>query len=160
MSARTVTELVRRDPPVVRDDTPLRDVVRLLLDQELPAVPVVDAAGRYAGIFGEREFIAALFPRYVQSLSYAGFIPKPIEEVLEKRSEAASEPIREHMNTEHVDVPAAASDIQIAETFLHHRVRVLPVTENGRVVGIILRGDFMRALAERFLDHADERDAG
>jgi CBS domain-containing protein len=156
VSPRKVTDLVHRDPPVVRDDTPLRDVVRLLLDEGLPAVPVVDAEGRYVGIFGEREFIAALFPRYVQSLSYAGFIPKPIEEVLEKRREAASEPIREHMTTEHVDVPADASDVQIAETFLHHRVRVLPVTENGRVVGIILRGDFMRALAESFLDQVDD----
>jgi CBS domain-containing protein len=54
------------------------------------------------------------------------------------------------MNTEHVDVPADASDTHIAETFLHHRVLVIPITEHKRVVGVLTRSDFFHALAERF----------
>jgi CBS domain-containing protein len=55
------------------------------------------------------------------------------------------------MNTEHVDVGTDFSDAQVAETFLHHRVLILPVLENKQVVGVITRADFFRALAERFL---------
>lgn len=29
---------------------------------------------------------------------------------------------------------------------------IVPVTDNGQVVGVITRSDFFRALAERFLD--------
>ena len=151
MSPRTITELVRRDCALLRDDMPLADAVRVVLDSELPALPVVDGSGRLVGIFGEREFMGALFPAYLNQLSYAGFVPRSIESVLEKRASCRGEPVREHMNTEHVDVPPDFSDVQLAETFLHHRVLILPVADDGRVVGVITRSDFFAALAERFL---------
>jgi CBS domain-containing protein len=56
------------------------------------------------------------------------------------------------MNTEHVDVGPDFSDAQVAEIFLHHRVLLVPVVENRRVLGVITRSDFFRALAERVLE--------
>ncbi len=58
-----------------------------------------------------------------------------------------------HLNTEHVDVAPDFSDVGLAEIFLHHRVLIIPVTEQRRVVGLITRSDFFTALAERFLAH-------
>ena len=55
------------------------------------------------------------------------------------------------MNTEHVDVGPDFSDAQVAEIFLHHRVLIVPVADDGRVVGVITRADFFRSVAERFL---------
>ena len=152
MSPRTITDLVHRDAPVLRADTQVADAVRLVMDAGLPALPVEDDRGRYAGIFGEREFMGALFPGYVKTLGYAGFVPKPIDDVLEKRREAAFEPVGRYLNTEHIDVPPDASDVQIAETFLSHRVLIVPVVEDRRVRGLITRSDFFRTLAERFLE--------
>ena len=97
---------------------------------------------RYAGIFGEREFITALFPGYVGSLKHAGFVPKSIDTVLEKRQACRIEPVAKHMNTEHVDVAPDFSDVGLAEIFIHHRVLIIPVTEHKRVVGVITRSDF------------------
>ena len=51
-------------------------------------------------------------------------------------------------------VPAlldSASPALVAEIFLHHRVLIVPVTEAGRVTGVITRSDFFRSVAERFL---------
>ena len=56
----------RRTAPA-RRPADRRRALELLLDSGLPALPVVDADERYAGIFGEREFITALFPGYVGS---------------------------------------------------------------------------------------------
>jgi CBS domain-containing protein len=53
---------------------------------------------------------------------------------------------------EHVDVGSEYSDVQVAETFLHHRVLIVPVVEDGRVIGVITRADFFRHLAQRFLE--------
>jgi CBS domain-containing protein len=55
-------------------------------------------------------------------------------------------------NTEHVDVGPDYSDAQLAETFLHHRVLIIPVIEDRRVAGIVTRTDFFQALAKRFLE--------
>ena len=147
---RTIVESLHRDAPVVAESEPVGRALELLLGCDLPAIPVVDADGRYAGIFGEREFITALFPGYVSSLKHAAFIPKSIDTVLEKRQSCRFEPVGKHMNTEHVDVPPDFSDVQLAEVFIHHRVLIVPVTEDGRVVGVITRADFVGALVERF----------
>jgi CBS domain-containing protein len=56
------------------------------------------------------------------------------------------------MNTARVDVTGDFSDAQIAETFLHHRVLVIPVVDDRRVTGVITRSDFFQAVAERFLN--------
>jgi CBS domain-containing protein len=147
---RTIVESLHRDAPVVAQSDAVGHALELLLDCDLPAIPVVDDDGRYAGIFGEREFITALFPGYVSSLKHAGFVPKSIDTVLEKRQTCRMEPVGKHMNTEHIDVPPDFSDVQLAEVFIHHRVLIVPITDQKRVVGVITRTDFFRALAERF----------
>jgi CBS domain-containing protein len=152
MSPRTIADLVHRDTPVLRADMPVAEAVRAVVDSELPALPVVDADDKLVGIFGEREFMGALFPGYVKELPYAGFVPRSIESVLEKRQTCRLEPVRTHMNTEHIDVPPDFADVQLAETFLHHRVLIVPVAEKGKVQGVITRSEFFAALAERFLD--------
>jgi CBS domain-containing protein len=128
--------------------------VRRILDSGLPALPVVDERERFAGIFGEREFMEALYPGYVQQLKTASFLSRSIDEVLEKRQACRAEPVGRYMNTEHVEVGTDFSDTQVAEIFLHHRVLVVPVLDDGHVRGLITRRDFFRTLAERFVDHS------
>ena len=150
MSPRTFTDPLLRETRVVRADETVAGTVRAVLDSGLPALPVVDG-DKLLGIFGEREFLGAVFPGYLKELKYAGFVKRTLEDALEKRSSCRGDPVREYVNTEHVDVGPDYSDAAVAEIFLHHRVLILPVTENGRVVGVITRSDFFRSVAERFL---------
>jgi CBS domain-containing protein len=151
MSPRTIAELVHREVPLIGRDDPVGEAVAVVLESGLPALPVVDDKQHVAGIFGEREFITAVFPGYVGSLKYAAFVPKSIDAALEKRQSCRAEPVARYMNTEHVDVPADFSDLQLAEVFIHHRVLIVPVTEDRRVSGIVTRSEFFAALANRFL---------
>ncbi|MGH2948502.1 MAG: CBS domain-containing protein [Solirubrobacteraceae bacterium] len=150
MSPRTVTDPLLRDSPVLQADDPVGDAVRAVMDSGLPALPVVDGK-RLCGIFGEREFMEAIFPGYLKELKYAGFVTKSLESALEKRSYCRDEPVRKYMNTEHIDVGTDFADAQVAEVFLHHRVLLVPVVDEDGVAGVITRSDFFRALAERFL---------
>ena len=140
----------------MRTDTLVGEALRTLVDSDLPALPVVDDDGRLAGIFGEREFLEALFPGYLKELGSAFFVPQSLNEALEERSVCAGEPVGRHMNTEHVDVGTDASDLQVAEVFLHHRVLIVPVTDHGQVRGVVRRSAFFKALATRLLDAADD----
>jgi CBS domain-containing protein len=151
MTPRELSEAVIRDAPLLRADQQIGDAVREVVDSGLPALPVVDG-DKLVGIFGEREFITALFPGYLKELSYAGFVPQSLDKALEKRQSCRFEPVSQHMNSEHVEVAGDYSDAQLAENFLHHRVLIIPVLEGRRVTGVITRSDFFRALAERFLD--------
>jgi CBS domain-containing protein len=147
-----VTDMPIDDAPSLRGGEPVLDGVRTLLASGLPALPVVDAEGALVGLFGEREFMGALFPGYLGELHYAGFVSGRLDEALEKRAACAREPIARHMNTDDVSVDEEFSDVALAEIFLHHRVLVVPVVRAGRPLGVITRTAFFRRLAERFLD--------
>jgi CBS domain-containing protein len=151
VSPQSISAPLVRDAPALHEDDTVEEAVRAILDSGLPALPVVNAKDELTGIFGEREFMTALFPGYVKELRFAGFVRKVLDEALDKRAACRGEPVGQHMNTEHVDVPADASDVQVAETFLHHRVLIVPVLERGRLKGVITRSDFFTELAERFL---------
>ena len=144
MGPRAIADLVHRDAPVIPESSTIQAAVPVLLSSKLPAVPVVDDEQHFSGIFGEREFITALFPGYVGSLRHAGFVPKSIDAVLERRQSCRTEPVSRHMNTEHIDVG-------LAEIFIHHRVLIVPVVEHKRVLGVITRAEFFAEVAQRFL---------
>jgi CBS domain-containing protein len=151
MTPKTISDHILRDAQLLHTDDTIEDATRKLLDSDLPALPVVDAGERFVGIYGEREFMAAVFPGYLKQLKYAGFVSHSLDDALERNEACRRETVAKHMNTEHVDVPPDYSDIQIAETFLHHRVLVVPIVDDGKVQGLITRGDFFRVVAGRFL---------
>src|SRR5687767_519031 len=89
---------LREITPLGADD-PVGVATRRLLDEDLPALPAVEADGKFAGIFGEREFMTALFPGYMNALSSASMITRTIDEAIERRTGCAAEPIRKYLTT-------------------------------------------------------------
>ncbi|HEX2413847.1 MAG TPA: CBS domain-containing protein [Thermoleophilaceae bacterium] len=152
MSPNSLSQDLVREAPLLREDQSVEHAVRAVLESALPALPVVDADGRLKGIFGEREFMTALFPGYVGQLKYAGFVKQSLDDAIDRRAACRSEAVGQHLNTDHVEVDEDFSDVQIAETFLHHRVLIIPVVADRRVTGVITRADFFGRIAERFLE--------
>jgi CBS domain-containing protein len=152
MNPRTISELALHQPPVLADDTGVAEAVRIVLESGMPALAVVDHRERFSGIFGEREFMSALFPGYLNQLRHAAFLPRSLDQALAKRESCRIEPISRYLTKDHVEVGPDFGDTQVAEIFLHHRVLVVPVVADGRVEGLLTRRDFFRATAERFLD--------
>ena len=151
MTDRQIADGILHDAPLLHTDDTIAEATPVLLESGLPALAVVDGADRFAGIFGERELMAAVFPGYLKELKYAGFVRNSLDDALERNEACRREPVSRYMNTEHVDVGPDFSDVQLAETFLHHRVLVIPVVDDRRVQGIVTRADFFRAVASRFL---------
>lgn len=144
-----VKQTIREIEPLSAEEC-VGDAARRLIAAELPGLPAVEADGSFAGIFGEREFMMALFPGYVRELGSSAMIRRSMDETIERRRECAGEPIRAYLTTDHVMVEDDYSDTQLAELFLHHRVLVIPIATAGRVHALITRSDFFAALVERF----------
>jgi CBS domain-containing protein len=123
---------------------------RRVVDSGLPGLPAVERDGRFAGIFGEREFMTALFPGYVGQLGSAAMIRRSVDESIERRESCRSEAIRKYLTTDHITVSDDYSDTQLAETFLHHRVLVVPITTDGKITAVVTRSEFFAALVDRF----------
>lgn len=157
MSDSIVQRTIREIDPLPADEL-IGPAARRLIELGLPALPAVEDDGRFAGIFGEREFMAALFPGYVHHLVSAAMISRSVDETIERRSECSTEPIRNYLTTDHVLVGDDHSDTQLAELFLHHRVLIIPIASDGRVHAIVTRNDFFRELVGRFGSIAEDLD--
>lgn len=155
MPDKIASATIREIEPLSADE-PIGRAARRVIEAELPALPVVDSSGKFAGIFGEREFMAALFPAYVGTLASARMVSRSMDETIERRMECRNEAIAKYLTTDHVVVEDDYSDTQLAEIFLHHRVLIVPIATGGRVHALVTRSDFFRALAERLGDPDDE----
>jgi CBS domain-containing protein len=151
-----VKSTLREIEPLEADEL-IGPAARRVIAEGLPALPAVEPDGSFAGIFGEREFLAALFPGYVAELASAAMISRSADETIERRSHCAEEPIRRYLTTDHVVVEDTYSDTQLAELFLHHRVLIVPIATDGRVHAVVTRHDFFAALVDRFGTIAEDR---
>lgn len=143
-----VRETLQEVTPL-RDSDPIGYAARRVRDSHLPALPVVDEDGIYVGLFGEREFMEAMFPGYVGTLASARMIRRSIDETIGRRLDRREEPIFPYLTRDEVVVDDDYSDTQLAETFLHHRVLIVPVATNGRVHAVVTRNNFFQALLDR-----------
>jgi CBS-domain-containing membrane protein len=150
MSDSIVKACVIEVEPLLSTDS-IGSAASKLLEADLPALPVVDGSARFVGIFGEREFMTALFPGYVGTLASARLVSPSIDESIERRLACRDEAIEGYLTTDHVLVEDDFSDTLLAELFLHHRVLIIPVATQGRVHAIVTRSDFFRELVRRFL---------
>ncbi|HET6570944.1 MAG TPA: hypothetical protein VFG58_05595 [Solirubrobacterales bacterium] len=149
MSDSIVKQTLREVEPLAADE-PIGPAARRVIAEGLPALPAVERDGSFLGIFGEREFMQALFPGYVSELASAAMVSRSVDETIERRADCAEQPVRRWLTTDHVLVEDDFSDTQLAELFLHHRVLIVPIATAGRVHAVVTRHDFFRELVKRF----------
>ncbi|HZD00715.1 MAG TPA: CBS domain-containing protein [Actinomycetes bacterium] len=120
----------------VTPDTSVKAAAALLVEHGFTALPVVDA-GTLVGIITEADLVpleSTPDPRsHMAPLQVTGQrVPRAVAEV---------------MTSEVVTVPPDADIAQAAQLMLAHALRSIPVTANGRLVGIVTRRDLLRVLA-------------
>jgi len=149
--ASTVAEIMERDPESVREDADVETVIRVLRENELPGVPVVNEGGRCVGIVTEADLVLPdeggdlHLPHYINVFGGTVFL-EPLRH-FEQRLRKAFASTAADMMTE--DPTTVAPDTPIAEAARiihdsgHNR---LPVVEHGRLVGVVTRVDVLGAL--------------
>jgi hypothetical protein len=148
---------LREIDPLAADEE-IGVAARRLLDTDLPGLPAVESDGTFAGIFGEREFMTALFPGYVGELASAAMVSRSVDETIERRRQCVVEPIRRYLTTDHVLVEDDYSDLQLTQIFLHHRVLIVPIATAGRVHAVVTRRAFFEELVGRLETAAADAD--
>jgi CBS domain-containing protein len=148
----TVRDIMDPDPATVTPDTPVEDVVRLLRQNELPGLPVVNAGGRCVGIITERDLVIAdeggelHLPHFIELFGGIVMLPGSLQRFEEKLRKASASTAQDLMteDPETIDPEASVSEAgRLISRTGHNR---LPVVEHGRLVGVVTRVDVLDAL--------------
>jgi CBS domain-containing protein len=136
----------------VSEDSPVHDVVGLLLKYRISAVPVVDGERKVVGIVSEGDLLGP------EGASRAG-IKRPwwLEAVFAGQTVAyekahgrtAGAVMTRNVFTVDEDTPLN----EIAELLERHHIKRAPVLSDGRLTGIVSRANLLHGLANTIVDH-------
>ncbi|MER6532956.1 CBS domain-containing protein [Streptomyces sp900105755] len=140
MHHRTVEELMTRPVVRARRDTEFKELVRLLAENDVTAVPVVDDLERPMGVVSEAD----LLRKSADQADPSGRTPVPDLEAWE-RAKAEGARAEELMSAPAVCARPEWSVVEAARLMETQHVKRLPVVDEvDRLLGIVSRGDLLR----------------
>ena len=139
-----VREIMTKDLTAVERDVPVRELIFILDNAEMPNVPVVDDEGVLIGFISEKDLIRAALPGYFEMLHSASFIPD-MNQLASKLAEIADEPLEKYMRSDVLSVTEQDDDLRAADLIIRKGVKNVPVVDGeGRLVGRVRRIDLLR----------------
>ena len=145
-----VKEIMKTGVITVTLDTPVEECARLMHEHKISGLPVLDPAGRVAGIVTEGDLIRRLAyykePGVLPILGGIIYLDSP-QEFLASLRRAMAVHAGRLMSRDVVTVRPEDSLEEAATKMLRRQVKRLPVVdESGRPVGIISRRDLVETL--------------
>nr|WP_201280505.1 CBS domain-containing protein [Hassalia byssoidea] len=148
---KTVADVMSRDPIVVRSETSLNEAIQILAERRISGLPVVDDAGKLVGIISETDLMwqetGVTPPAYIMFLDSVIYLQNPAtyERDLHK---ALGQTVGEVMSKDPITISPEKTLTEAARVMHDKNVHRLPVLdESGQVIGILTRGDIVRAMA-------------
>ena len=121
----TARSIMTENLVTINPEASIQEAIETLLKQGISGLPVVDKEGKLVGIVTEFALLAIAYDEKVQC-----------------------ETVSQHMTTELFTVEPNDPINKVADLCLVHRVRRVPVAENGHLLGLISRRDVLKALYE------------
>jgi CBS domain-containing protein len=118
--AQTARDIMTREVVTIESDMLVEDAAKLLAYHNISGMPVEDPDGKVCGIISEADVI--------------GHIGTIVSDV---------------MTPEVVSVSETATVEEIATLMATHRIKRVPVMNNGTILGMVSRSDIVRAIAAR-----------
>ncbi len=156
-----VSEVMRREVVTVHPDSPVTEVVELLLDKDFTAVPVVDDHGKVVGMISDNDLLQRGGIRVTLSLKRAAD-PDFVEE-LHRQLKNPARKVSEVMTREAVTVPPEMVLGKAARLMVEKHLKRLPVVDKqGKLLGILGRLDILNTIAAVHLPqwHPEAHPAG
>ena len=133
----TVRDIMTDKPLTIAPDIPVQDAARDMVRLGVGALPVVDANGTLIGMLGERELLRSL-TSYLQGGRGEG--PRAAGQ------QAPKPAVRDAMTRQVLCVSPDQPLADVSAMMTNKDVDRVPVVRDGRIVGMLTRGDIVRKL--------------
>jgi CBS domain-containing protein len=131
----------------VMSDMTVRDVARIFVDKGISGAPVIDTEGHVAGMFNEGDLLRRVEPGTDahQRSSWLEFFSSTDDAKDYIKTHAPK--IRDVMTVEVASVSEDSPLSKVASILETQRIKRVPVTRAGQLVGIVSRANLVQALA-------------
>ena len=142
----TAADVMTREVVSVGPDTPVRAIAELLFTRRISGVPVLED-GRLIGVVSEGDLIGHAAATGEQRRSW--WLSGLMNDSASARDYAKTHgrTARDVMTSAVITIGEAATLAEIAKTLERHRIKRVPVLREGKLVGIVSRGNLLQALA-------------
>jgi len=147
----SVADIMDPDPVTVMAEDTVESVLRVLRENELPGIPVVNSGGRCVGIITEADLVLAgetedlHLPHYFEL--FGGFVfLEPLSHFEDRLRKATAALARDLMTEDPVTIEPHEPVADAARLISRSKHNRLPVVEHGRLVGVVTRVDVLEAL--------------
>ncbi len=140
----TAAVLMTREVATVVEDLPVAEVAALMGSRGVSGVPVLTAAGRVSGVISEKDFLCLM---RLDRPNFMAMVAACL-----KAQTCAALPLKDKKARDLMSSPAVVvrpeTSLQEIAALLdaYHINRVPVVADGGQLVGIVSRGDLVRAL--------------
>ena len=140
-------DVMVRDVVTVHPETAVADAVKLLSKHDVSALPVVDADGRLVGIVSEADLVHRVEIGTEKHRSWWMEAVTGASVLAGDFAKSHGKKVEEVMTTKLVTATEDTSLEEIATLLERHRVKRVPITRDGKVVGVVSRSNLIQALA-------------
>ncbi|OCL27769.1 hypothetical protein U472_04250 [Orenia metallireducens] len=138
----------------VRPEQTVKEVAKILTDNKISGVPVLED-GKLIGIVSEGDLITRdkklQFPNYVYFLDSVFYLDS-LEKFEKDFKKMVGVQVKDIMTADVITVTPDTEVEEIATILTEDGVNRVPVVEDGKLVGIVSRGDIVRCIGEGLLD--------
>jgi acetoin utilization protein AcuB len=131
-----VGERMTRTPVTITEDASIDDALHLMRERKIRRLPVLDSSGKMVGIVSDRDLLHAA-PSPATSLS-----------VYELHYLLSKLTIKRVMSSPVITVTPGTPLEEAARIMADNKIGGLPVTDDGKLVGIITETDIFKILLE------------
>ncbi len=153
--AKIVADVMSPDPILVGPQMPIKEAIKILAEQRISGLPVVDDTGKLVGVISETDLLwqetGVEPPVYIMFLDSVIYLENPARYDQELHK-ALGQTVGEVMSKE-PPVPIKPDEPlrKAAKVMQEKSIRRLAVTnEAGKVIGILTPGDIVRAMVAKF----------
>lgn len=142
-------DIMTRDVITVSLDDRIADVVALMLEKKISGLPVVDAERNVVGVVTEGDFLRRTeLDTKRERARWLEFVLGPAKAAADF-VEANARHVRDVYTPNPYTVTEYTPLNDIVELFETRRIKRVPVTANGKLVGIVSRVDLLKALGRQ-----------
>lgn len=146
MRARDImtTRVITVDP-----DATVEEIAKRLIENRISAVPVVEAGGRLVGLVSEGDLMRRTETETERHPSWWLSLFLLPEQTAVEYVKAHGRRAKDVMSRQVISVAEDASLEEVAGVLEEHRIKRVPVINNGKLAGIVSRANLLHGLVAR-----------